>query len=92
MKLSRKVRVKNSLGLHTRPATVIVQLLKNRKSEVCFTYRGETINAKSIMGILMLGIGKNARLTVTVEGDDAPATMDALVMAFDNQFGEASYG
>ncbi|MBJ7449105.1 MAG: HPr family phosphocarrier protein [Parachlamydiales bacterium] len=88
MKQSKQVRVKNILGLHTRPATVIVRLLKNCKSDVWFTYKRETINAKSIMSILMLGIKRNAKLTITVEGEDAGNTMTSLLHAFDNQFGE----
>lgn len=88
VRLSRKVQVKNALGLHTRPATVIVQLLKTAKSEVCFTYKRETINAKSIMSILMLGIGRNSKLMITVEGEDASDIMNSLLHAFDNQFGE----
>ena len=88
MKLIRKVKVKNSLGLHTRPAAAIVKLLQPRKSSVFFTYRNETINARSIMSILMLAAKKNAQIVVTIEGDDADLTMDYLVNAFDQQFGE----
>lgn len=87
-KLVKKIRVKNSLGLHTRPATVIVQLLKDAKSEVLFTYKKETVNAKSILSILMLAVHKNATVTVTVTGSDASETMDRLVTAFEECFGE----
>lgn len=76
------------MGLHTRPATVIVKLLQNTKSKVEFTYRRETINAKSILSILMLAAKKNSNITITCDGDDASDTMDLLVSAFDNQFGE----
>jgi phosphocarrier protein HPr len=88
MKLSRQVQVKNNLGIHTRPATVIVRLLKNSKSDVFFTYKHDTINAKSIMSILMMGIRRNSRLTITVEGEDANDTMNTLLDAFENHFGE----
>lgn len=87
-KIVTKVRVKNDLGLHTRPATVIVQSLRNSKSQVFFTYKKETVNAKSILSILMLAVQKNASLTITVEGVDAKATMDNLVAIFESQFGE----
>jgi len=82
------VQVKNRLGLHTRPATMIVKLLQNCKSDVSFTCRKETINAKSILSILMLAAKKNSRITITVEGDDADNTLESLVEAFDNSFGE----
>jgi phosphocarrier protein len=82
------VKVKNSLGLHTRPAAAIVKLLQQRRSSVQFTYKDETINARSIMSILMLAAKKNAQLVVTVEGDDAEATMEHLIRAFEAEFGE----
>ena len=88
MKLSRKLRVKNALGLHARPATVIVKLLQGTSSQVWFTYRKETINARSIMSILMLAAAKNSLITVAVDGDDAQETMQKIVEAFDGHFGE----
>lgn len=88
MKLVRKLRVKNPLGLHARPATVIVKLLQGSTSAVSFVYRKETINARSIMSILMLAATKNSFITVVVEGDDANETMEKLATAFENQFGE----
>lgn len=84
----RKVKVKNRMGLHTRPATTIVKLLQNSKSDVFFTHRQETINAKSILSILMLAAGKNSNITISIDGDDANATMEKLIEAFENQFGE----
>ncbi len=89
-KLQSKVKVKNPLGLHTRPATVIVQMLQNCKSQVSFTYRRETVNAHSILSILMLAVKKNGGITITVEGSDeeAPKVMDQLVEAFRTGFGE----
>lgn len=86
--LIRKVRVKNELGLHTRPATQIVKLLQDSKSEIFFTHKKERINAKSILSILMLAAQKNALITIEVRGEDAQATMDRLIETFDNGFGE----
>jgi phosphocarrier protein HPr len=88
VKLVKKVRVKNNLGIHTRPATSIVKLLQGTKSDVLFTYRRDTVNAKSILSILMLAIHKNANVTITVDGEDAEETMEKLVTAFENRFGE----
>lgn len=76
------------MGLHTRPATAIVKLLQGSKCDVSFTYKKDTINAKSILSILMLAAKKNSNITITVEGDEADDTMDKLVLAFENQFGE----
>ena len=88
MKLSRKLRVKNTLGLHARPATSIVKLLQGTSSQVSFTYRKETINARSIMSILMLAAAKNSTITVAVDGEDAQETMERIVEAFETHFGE----
>ena len=88
MKLMRKVRVKNALGLHARPATAIVKLLQGTRSAVLFTYRKETVNARSIMSILMLAATKNSFITVVVDGEDAQDTMEKIVHAFENEFGE----
>lgn len=87
-KVVKKVRVKNDLGIHTRPATYIVKLLQGTKSNVLFTHRRETVNAKSILSILMLAIHKNAAVTITVDGEDADETMDKLLNAFETKFGE----
>ena len=88
MKLVRKVKVKNAFGLHTRPAASIVKLLQPLKSSVFFTYKNETINARSIMSILMLAATKNSQITISVEGDDAELTLNHLVTAFETEFGE----
>mgnify|MGYP003762056131 FL=1 len=76
------------MGLHTRPATEIVKMLQGVKSEVSFTYKNETVNAKSILSILMLALKKNSTLLVTVEGFDAEETLEKLILAFETQFGE----
>ena len=78
----------NSLGLHARPATAVVKLLQETKSSVSFTYQNETINAKSIMSILMLAAAKNSVIKVDIEGDDAEEVMNKLSLAFQQGFGE----
>lgn len=88
MKLVRKVRVKNALGLHTRPATFIVKMLQNCKSDVNFLHKKESINAKSILSILMLAAKRNSQITVTIEGEDAEDVMEKLSIAFETGFGE----
>ncbi|MBS0651978.1 MAG: HPr family phosphocarrier protein [Verrucomicrobia bacterium] len=88
MKLLRKVKVKNALGLHARPATAIAKLLQGTSASVSFTYRRETVNARSIMSVLMLAATKNSQITIEVEGRDAEEIMRRLVDAFDKKFGE----
>ena len=86
MKIIISLRVDNELGLHVRPAATIVKLLQNVKSEVLFNFKGETINAKSIMSILMLAIKKNSLIKIIVEGDDAEVVIDRLIIAFQRKF------
>jgi len=88
LKLIHKVRVKNAMGLHTRPATLIVKMLQNVPCEVQFTHKKLTINAKSILSILMLAAQKNSLITITAEGEGAQEALNKLIEAFDSQFGE----
>lgn len=88
VKLVRMLRVKNDLGLHTRPATQIVKLLSGRKSQVTFTHKGETVRADSILNLLMLAAQKHAQILVTAIGEDAQQTLDDLTEIFETQFGE----
>jgi len=83
-----KVKVKNKMGLHTRPATAIVKLLQSAKCDVFFTHKQETVNAKSILSLLMLAAKRNSSITITTQGVDAEKTMNSLVSAFENHFGE----
>ena len=88
MKITKKIKVKNSLGLHIRPAASIVKILQSKKSSVFFTYKNDTINARSVIGILSLIAKKNADILIHVEGEDAELTIKELTKAFDKCFGE----
>ncbi|MBI5345682.1 MAG: HPr family phosphocarrier protein [Chlamydiae bacterium] len=88
MRLIQKLKVKNELGLHIRPATAIVKLLQNTKSSVFFGYNNQMVNARSIMHILMLAAKKNSQIQVVIEGSDAKETMNLLIKAFEKGFGE----
>ncbi len=88
MKIEKQLKVTTALGLHARPAAYIARILQQRQSKVIFSYKKETVNARSIMGILVLSAHKNAVIDVLVDGDDADETMKALEEAFTNQFGE----
>lgn len=88
----RTVQVKNEHGLHTRPATMIVRLLQDVKSEVFFSYNNETINAKSVLSILILAAPKNACITINTKGEDAEEVMSQIVEIFEDGFGEVGAG
>lgn len=84
----RKLRLSTSQGLHARPAALIVKLLRSTHSAVTFTYRQQTVDAHSVLHLLMLGAPKNALITVSVEGPDAVQTMETLEKAFEQKFGD----
>ena len=84
----RRLRVTNQQGLHARPAASIVRLLRETRSSVTFTYKRQTVDANSILGILMLAVPKNAWVTVSASGPDAPDALDRLEKAFQQKFGE----
>lgn len=80
--------VKNDLGLHARPASIIAKLLQKKKSQVQLSYGTQTADGRSIMSILMLGAPKGASIGITVEGEDAEMTMQQLLELFEHKFNE----
>jgi phosphocarrier protein HPr len=87
-RLERTFTILNSLGLHARPAAMIVQTANRFRSEILFEKDGLQINAKSIMGVLTLAAGKGATVVVVCEGPDASDALAALARVFESGFGE----
>jgi phosphocarrier protein HPr len=84
----REVEIINKLGLHARASAKLTQLAGKYQSEVSLTRNGRKINAKSIMGVMMLAAGKGAKVMVEIEGPDENDAMDALVALINGYFGE----
>jgi len=80
--------IKNRLGLHARAAAQFVQTANQFRAEISVAKDGETVNGKSIMGILMLAAPKGSQITVAAEGPDAAAALMALERLIDAKFGE----
>ncbi|MBM4306093.1 MAG: HPr family phosphocarrier protein [Deltaproteobacteria bacterium] len=80
--------IKNKLGLHARAAALLVKTANRFVSEVSIEKDGLEVNAKSIMGILMLAATKGMRITLKAEGKDAGLAIQALGKLFENKFGE----
>ena len=80
----------NDLGLHARAASKLVQLASKYPVEIKIGHDEMTVNAKSIMGVLMLAAGKGTDLTLTAVGDDdeAKAAVEAVVGLIQERFGE----
>jgi phosphocarrier protein len=87
-RVEKTFTVVNSLGLHARPAAMIVQTANRFRSDILFEKEGLQINAKSIMGVLTLAAGKGSLVAVICEGDDATEALAAIARVFESGFGE----
>ena len=83
-----ELTVVNKLGIHARPASLFVRTANNFKSEIFVEKDGETINGKSIMGLMMLAAGPGSRLTVRAEGSDATEAVAAIEALLARKFDE----
>ena len=82
------VKISNKLGLHARASAKLSKLAGSFRSEVSLSRNGRRVNAKSIMGVMMLAAGLGAEVEIETEGDDADAAMTALCALIDDKFGE----
>jgi phosphocarrier protein len=78
----------NELGMHARAATKFVQTANRFKSDITVEKDGQTVNGKSIMGVLMLVASKGSRITVRASGEDAEGALAALGKLVADKFGE----
>jgi phosphocarrier protein HPr len=85
----REVRILNKLGIHARPAAEIVKAAGKFKSSITIVRDDLEVNAKSIMGVMMLAAECGATIVLRAIGDDAEAALDALSAVIANKFGES---
>ncbi len=85
----REVKIVNKLGIHARPAAEIVKTAGKFKSEITIVRDDLEVNAKSIMGVMMLAAENGATIALRAIGDDAEAALDALSAVIANKFGES---
>jgi phosphocarrier protein len=83
-----EVEIINKLGLHARASAKFTQVAGQHTSEVWISRNGRRVNAKSIMGVMMLAAGKGSRVLIETAGDDADAALAALVALVADRFGE----
>ena len=88
--IEREVMITNKLGLHARASAKLVQLLQGYKCNAFLTFRGREVNAKSIMGVMMLAAGVGNPILLRAEGEDEEAAMNALVDLFVRKFDEGA--
>jgi phosphocarrier protein HPr len=83
------VRISNKLGLHARASAKLTKLAGSFASDIHMSRNGRRINAKSIMGVMMLAAGLGSEVEIEAEGSDEAAAVQALVALVNDRFGEA---
>ena len=83
----KEVVVQNQVGLHARPATFFIQKANEYKSSIWVEKETHRINAKSLLGVLSLGIIKGTTITIVADGVDEQKAVDALVDLIENNLG-----
>jgi phosphocarrier protein len=88
VKITKQLTVINKLGIHARPAALFVKVAGKFTSNIHVEKDGETINGKSIMGLMMLAAAQGSQLLITAEGRDAEAALNAIEELFRQKFNE----
>jgi phosphocarrier protein HPr len=88
--IERELLVTNRLGLHARATARLVQLLSGYRCDVTLTAKGREVNAKSIMGVMLLAAGTGTTLSLRADGPDEAAAVTAVVELFERNFDEES--
>jgi len=86
--IEQEIEIVNKLGLHARASAKLTQLAAKYKCEVWMTRNKRRVNAKSIMGVMMLAAGKGSKVTLETDGPDEKECFDALVLLVADKFGE----
>ena len=82
------IRISNKLGLHARASAKLSKLAGSFKSDVFLSRQGRRVNAKSIMGVMMLAAGIGSDVEIETDGVDESEAMTALLTIFEDKFGE----
>jgi phosphocarrier protein HPr len=88
--IEREAEIVNRLGLHARAAAKLVHTAGGYKSRVTVLKDGEEVDAKSILGILLLAAGQGSQVTIRCEGDDEAEALNAVTSLISNRFDEES--
>jgi len=87
--IKQEVEIINKLGLHARASTKLTQTASQYKSEVWLERNNRRVNAKSIMGVMMLAASKGSKIIVEASGADETEALESLLVLINNRFGEA---
>ena len=86
--ISRDVVISNTSGLHARPATFFIQKANSYRSSIWIEKDDRKVNAKSLLGVLSLGITQNTSITIIADGNDEADAIEGLVALIDGGFAE----
>ena len=86
--ITKEVKISNAIGLHARPATFFIQKANSYSSSIWVEKDDRKVNAKSLLGVLSLGIAKGMTITIVAEGHDEALAIDGLVDLIDKGFEE----
>ncbi len=86
--VKKTIRISNKLGLHARASAKLSKLAGSFKSEIFLSRQGRRVNAKSIMGVMMLAAGVGSEVEIETAGADEAEALSALVALFEDKFGE----
>ncbi len=86
---SIRLRLKNEQGLHARPASHIVKIVLRSQARVMLTYKKKTVDARSLLGLLLLEAPQNSTIVVHAVGNDVDFVFEELKKAFNSSFEEA---
>jgi phosphocarrier protein len=86
--ISRDFKISNKLGLHARPSAQLTQAASRFTADIHISRNGRRVNAKSIMGVMMLAAGQGSTVTVEADGEDAEQALQAIGQLIADGFGE----
>ena len=86
--LKRELIIANKLGLHARASAKLTKLASEFASDIWLSKGSRRVNAKSIMGVMMLAAGQGSKIAVEADGDDAQQALDEIASLVDDKFGE----
>jgi len=86
--VEREVEISNEVGVHVRPASMLVEIASKFESEIWIEKNGQEANGKSIMSLLLLSAEKGSKIKIKAEGPDAEEAVKALVSIVEKKFGE----
>jgi phosphocarrier protein HPr len=87
-RVARRLEIKNRLGMHARAAALLVETVRQFDAEITVSKDDQTVNGKSILGLMMLAAGQGSLIEVAADGPDAPAAIEAIAALVEARFTE----